>query len=305
MKIIDLHCDTLWKLASDENYSFFENSGHITEKALISGGYAGQCFAIYTPVKYKGEEAFDYFESCYLSAKKLFSQCNNINTATNSIELLENCKQNKVSAILTVENGEYLNGKIERLDITNKRGFKIFGLIHNAENCIGYFHAGEDANAGLKSFGKEVVDAINDTDMVIDVSHLNCGGFWDVIKLSKKPVVATHSACRCIKDHTRNLYDDQIKAIAQSGGIVGVPFYDLFLKDGRKTEIDDIIRHIEYILKIGGEDTPAIGTDFDGIGNELFTKDCSGMQILTDEIEKKFGTALAEKICYKNVLRIL
>lgn len=305
MKIIDLHCDTIWKIYAKENYSFFENNGHITEKGLLDGGYIAQCFAIYTSVKYKGEEAYLYFEDRFSDAQKLFSECNHIDIATTHSQILENTKNNKVSAILTVENGEYLNGKIERLDETDKRGFKIFGLIHNAENCIGYYHAGEGDNAGLKPFGKEVVDAVNSTNMVVDVSHLNCGGFWDVVKLSKKPVIATHSACRNIKDHTRNLYDDQIKAIARSGGIVGVPFYDLFLKEGNKTETADIIRHIEHLIKIGGEDIVAVGTDFDGIDNELFIENCSGMQQLTNEIEKHFGYNLAEKICYKNALRIL
>lgn len=304
MKIIDLHCDTIWKIWNSPEYSFFENNGHITEKGLLDGGYAAQCFAIYTSIKFKGEDAYNYFEDRYADALMLFNKCAHISLAMNQNEILENSKQNKVSAILTVENGEYLNGKIERLDITNKRGFKIFGLIHNNENCIGYHHTENNVDLGLKQFGKEVVDAINNTNMVVDVSHLNCGGFWDVIKFSKKSVIATHSACRALKDHTRNLYDDQIKAIADSGGVVGVPFYDLFLKGGKKTKPKDIIRHIEHLIKIGGEDTPAIGTDFDGIDNELSIQNCAGMQTLTNEIEKKFGYNLAEKVCYKNALRI-
>lgn len=303
MKIIDLHCDTLWKCGKDREYSFFDNDGHISEKGLLDGDYMAQCFAIYTSIKLKGEDAYNYFEERYAHAKKLFAECENISVAINRDEIIKNTNDNKVSAILTVENGEYLNGKIERLSFTDKRNFKIFGLIHNDDNCLGYWHGG-DANAPLKPFGKEVVDAINNTGMVVDVSHLNVGGFWDVIKLSKKPVVATHSACRELKDHTRNLYGEQIKAIANSGGIVGVPFYDLFLKDTKTTEVADIIRHIEHLIKIGGEDCPAIGTDFDGIDSELFIENCSGMQILTDAIEKKFGYHLAEKICYKNALRI-
>ena len=305
MKIIDLHCDTLWKASATDGYSFFENDGHITEKGLVDGGYLAQCFAIFTSVKYKGEDAYKYFEERYLDAENIFAKCANIAIAKSSAEILENAKKNKISAVLTVENGEYLNGKIERLAQTDKRGFKIFGLIHNDENCIGYHHDGEDVNRGLKPFGKEVVDAINNTNMAVDVSHLNCGGFWDVVNISKKPVIATHSGCRALKDYTRNLYDEQIKAIANSGGIVGVPFYDKFLKDTDFTNTEDIVRHIEYIIKIGGEDTPAIGSDFDGIDCEVFTKNCSGMQILANEIEKKFGHNLAEKICYKNALRIL
>lgn len=304
MKIIDLHCDTLWKMCVNDGYSFYDNNGHISEKGLVSGGYLAQCFAVYTPIKLKGEDAYNYFEDCYSNAQKLFTESENVSLANSRDEIIEKANNNKVSAILTVENGEFLNGKIERLSFTDKRNFKIFGLIHNDENCIGYWHGG-DANAPLKPFGKEVIDAINSTGMVVDVSHLNIGGFWDVIELSKKPVVATHSACRALKDHTRNLYDDQIKAIANSGGIVGVPFYDLFLKDTKNTEIEDLIRHLEHIVKIGGEDIPAIGTDFDGIDSKLFIENCSAMQVFAEALEKKFGHKLAEKICYKNTLRIL
>lgn len=305
MKIIDLHCDTLWKIGAKEGYSFYENDGHISEKGLVFGGYMAQCFAIYTPIKLKGEDAFNYFEERYKSAQKLFTDSENISLAAGSNQVLANAEKSKVSAILTVENGDFLNGKIERLASIDKRNFKIFGLIHNADNCIGFRHSGEEITAPLKPFGKEVVDAINNTGMVVDVSHLNVGGFWDVVNISKKPVIATHSACRELKEHTRNLYDDQIKAIANSGGVVGVPFYDLFLKDTKKTEVNDIIRHIEHIIKIGGEDCPAIGTDFDGIDSEMFIENCSEMQILTEEIIKKFGFNSAEKICFKNALRIL
>lgn len=304
MNIIDLHCDTLWKIGAKEGYSFYENNGHITENGLVNGGYMAQCFAIYTSIRLKGEEAFNYFEERYNAAQKLFAECVNISIAKSRDDIIENFDDNKVSAVLTVENAEFLNGKIERLDLLDKRGFKILGLMHNGGNCIGYYHA-EDTNAGLKPFGNEVIDAINSTVMVADVSHLNVGGFWDVIKLSKKPVIASHSACRALKEHTRNLFDDQIKAIADSGGIIGVPFYALFLKDGEDvTKTDDIICHIEHLIKVGGEETVAIGTDFDGIGSKMFIENCSGMQVLTDAIEKKFGYNLAEKICYKNALRI-
>lgn len=293
MKIIDLHCDTLYKFFEDKNYCFTENSGHITENALINGGYIAQCFAIYIPQDITGENAFDFFKiqnERFLNLK-------------NSSEVF----RNNLCAILTLENAELLNEKIERIDFLKQEQVKILGLIHNGENCLGFPHSNNktSANKQLKNFGREVIDVLNSTNITVDVSHLNLGGFNDVANLSKKPFIATHSACREILDHSRNLYNYQIKTIANSGGVIGVPFYSYFLNGTNKTEISDIIRHLEHLINIGGEDVAAIGTDFDGMVCELPFKNAGDMQVLADAVIKKFGFKIAEKICYINALRIL
>ena len=293
MKIIDLHCDTLYKFFEDKNYCFAKNSGHITENALIKGGYMAQCFAIYIPQDITGENAFDFFKiqhERFLNLK-------------NSSEVFKN----NISAILTLENAELLNEKIERIDFLKQEQVKILGLIHNGENCLGIPHSNNktSANKPLKNFGREVIDVLNSTNITVDVSHLNLGGFNDVANSSKKPFIASHSGCRNLLDHSRNLYDYQIKQIANSGGIVGVPFYSYFLNGTGKTEINDIIRHLEHLIKVGGEDVAALGSDFDGMECELPFKNAGDMQLLTQAIIEKFGNNIAEKICYKNALRIL
>lgn len=302
MKIFDLHCDTLYKFANGE-YSIKENNGHITEKALKNNDYLAQCFAVYIPQNILGEESFEYFKKQYNIYKKILGESEVIAGAKNRNDIKNNLKNNKVSAVLTVENGELLNGKLDRLSFLEDCGVKILGLVHNGENCLGFPHTETDLS--LKDFGKQVVNAVNNTDMVIDVSHLNIGGFCDVANISKKPFIASHSACMELQNHSRNLYDEQIKTIANSGGIVGVPFYSQFLNGTNKTEISDIIRHIEHLIKVGGEDVAALGTDFDGMECEMFLKTCADMQLLADAIIKKFGYTVAEKICYKNALRIL
>jgi membrane dipeptidase len=293
MKIVDLHCDTLYKFYEDNNYSFFENDGHISENALIKGDYLAQCFAIYIPQDITGEDAFTFFERQYESFINLKNSSNVLG--------------NKIKAILTVENAELLNGKLNRIDYLRERQVKILGLIHNGENCLGFPHSKDEisSNKPLKNFGREVIDALNSTNITADVSHLNLGGFMDVANLSKKPFIASHSGCREIVDHSRNLYDFQIKKIANSGGIVGVPFYSYFLNGTNKTEIADIIHHLERLINIGGENVAAIGTDFDGMECELPLKSAGDIQLLVDAIIKKFGLKIAEKICYKNALRIL
>jgi len=302
MKVFDLHCDTLYKYTLGE-YSIKQNNGHIIEQALVKGDYLAQSFAIYIPKDIFLEESFEYFNNQYNLFRKILKDSDVLVSAKTLKDIEKNLKNNKISAVLTVENAELLNRKIERIGYLQECGVKILGLIHNGENCLGFPHT--KPNLPLKDFGKEVVKAVNSNDMVIDVSHLNLAGFWDVANLSNKPFIATHSCCCEVFEHSRNLYDDQIKAIANSGGFVGINFYSAFMNKTGKTQIFDIITHLKHLIKVGGEDVAALGTDFDGIDCELFLKTCAEMPLLTDEIIKKFGCRLAEKICFKNAMRIM
>lgn len=290
MKIIDLHCDTLDKL-KDENYSFKENNGHISEKRLIDGEYIAQCFAVYTPPDMKGKKATEHFKRQYEIFNKEILGCENIG----------------ISTILTVENGELLNGGADNIKLLKDTGVKFFGLTHNGENCLGFpCSAVKEAHLlPLKAFGREIVELLNSTNIYVDVSHLNYGGFMDVAKISQKPFVATHSASYSLCKHERNLTDEQIKIIGNSGGIIGVVFYSYFLNGTEKTEICDILRHIEHFVNVGGEDIAALGSDFDGMSCELEIKNASEMQKLSDAISEKFGFSIAEKICYKNAMRLI
>lgn len=290
MKIIDLHCDTLDKL-KDGNYSFKENNGHISEKGLIEGEYIAQCFAVYTPSDIKGKKATEYFKEQYEIFNKEILGCENI----------------RISTILTVENGELLNGDADNIKLLKDAGVKFLGLTHNGENCLGFpCSAVKEAHLlPLKAFGKEIVELLNSTDIYVDVSHLNYGGFMDVAEISQKPFMATHSASYSLCKHERNLTDEQIKIIGNSGGIIGVVFYSYFLNGTNRAEISDIIRHIEHLIKIGGQDIAALGSDFDGMSCDLEIKNASEMQKLSDAISKKFGFSIAEKICYKNAMRLI
>lgn len=302
MKIFDLHCDTLYKYVEYENYSIKQNDGHITEKSLLEGEYLAQCFAVFVPKNIYGQQSFLFFQKQFELYQNILNQSDVLKSAKSFEDITNNRKNNKVSAVLTLENAELLNGEIDRISYLQECGVKILGLIHNDENCIGFSHT--NPNMPLKDFGRDVVDAVNNSNMFIDVSHLNYAGFWDVANLCKKPFVATHSCCRALFEHTRNLDDKQIKAVANSGGFVGINFFNRFFKNKGKTEIFDIIAHLEHLIKVGGEDVAAIGTDFDGIECEMFIKNCAEMPVLINEIEKKFGARIAEKICYKNALRI-
>ncbi len=307
MKIFDLHCDTLFKFYENLHYSLTANDGHITDCGLLNGGYLAQCFAIYQPTDIIGNNGFSFFKRQCDVFEQMVNASDILKIAKTKSDIEENAKDGKVSAVLTVENSDFLQGDISRIDTLKETQVRIMGLTHNGENCLGFPHSADNLlNAlPLKAFGLEVVDALNFTDITVDVSHLNEGGFWDVARLSKKPFVATHSGCRAVFDHSRNLTDDQIKAVAESGGVVGCVFYSHFLNGTNCATTEDIIRHLEHLIKVGGEDVAALGSDFDGMDCELEFKNAQGMPALAEAIVDKFGFSVAEKICFKNALRII
>ena len=307
MRFFDLHCDTLFKFYENEQYSLSQNNGHITDDALLKGGYLAQCFAVYQPTDITGDSGFDFFKKQCDVFKNAVSKSSILELAINKNDIERNRQNGKVSAVLTVENADFLQDDISKIETVRQNGVRILGLTHNGENCLGFPHSiDRKFNAmPLKGFGCEVVDALNSTNITVDVSHLNEGGFWDVKRLSKKPFVATHSGCSAVFKHSRNLNDEQIKAIAESGGVVGCVFYSHFLNGTDETRVDDIIRHLEHLIKCGGEDVAACGSDFDGMECELFLENASGMQILTDAVIQKFGFSVAEKLCFRNAMRII
>ncbi|MBR3961413.1 MAG: membrane dipeptidase [Clostridia bacterium] len=304
MKIIDLHCDTLHRIANTDGYTYLNNDGCISESRLLTGGYCAQCFAIYTPPDMNGEKAFEHFNSSLNLFHSQVAAAPHTMQAANAAEVEKACSNRKVAALLTVENAEFLSGDLDRLQLLSDNGIRILGLVHNKENCLAY-PAAEKNNLPLKPFGAEVVYALENSDIYIDVSHLNLSGFWNLAQISHRPIIATHSAAKALLEHRRNLSDEQIRAIAQSGGIIGVPFYGKFLNGTDSTTAEDIIRHLRHLIKIGGEECAAIGTDFDGMTTRLFIKDAADMQFFAEALIKAFGFHKVEKICYKNALKLL
>lgn len=161
---------------------------------------------------------------------------------------------------------------------------------------------------GLKPFGKEVVEYMGELGMIADVSHASDGTFWDILKYAKGPVVASHSNCRAIADHPRNLTDEMIHALSDAGGVAGLNFYGPFLGNPVVSGIEDMVRHILHMIKIGGSEFPAIGTDFDGFDGMkiLEIPDVSHMEKLWNALKKEgVSESQLDKIWYGNAVRIL
>ena len=150
---------------------------------------------------------------------------------------------------------------------------------------------------------------MNELGVAVDVSHLSDGGFWDVVKLSKRPFVASHSNCRALSPHSRNMTDEMICALAEKGGVMGLNFAGPFLNadgKGRESTLERMILHLKHMIKVGGIEIAAIGTDFDGTDGIFDIPDCSKMQLLFETMEKHgFTGEQIEKIAYKNVKRVM
>jgi membrane dipeptidase len=288
MKYIDLHADTILPILQEgEAASLYENSGtHIDIKRLKEGYALAQTFAVWLPDSnfdsIEVEPAFSpkNFEedAAYINAAidRLDEEVNKnseiIAWAENTSDIRKNEEDGKLSAILTLEDARAVDGSLENVERLAERGFQMVGILWNHENCFGYpnsvdFHENQK---GLKKFGIEAVQYMDELGITTDVSHLNDGGIADVLAYSKKPVVASHSNARSVTRHPRNLTDEHIKGIAESGGVIGLCFAPQFIggKDN-ETRIENMVRHLNYLLDIGGEDVLAIGTDFDGISGNL------------------------------------
>lgn len=308
MPVIDLHCDTVLKLMDDrENLGLKKNDFSVDIEKLKKADSMAQFFALFVYLKSDRdplEYCLDMLDKFYCEIEK---NSNDIALARNYNEMMENRKNGKISAFLTVEEGGVIKGQMHNLRNLYRLGVRLVTLTWNFPNEIGYPNAEDQyMNMGLTPFGKDVVSEMNRLGMLIDVSHLSDGGFYDVAKLSSKPFVASHSNARSITSHRRNLTDDMIKILADKGGVTGINFAKDFLGEAPLSTVCDMVKHIEHIRRVGGIDVIALGTDFDGISPQLEIKNMGEIEKLICGLKKnKFSDDDIEKIFYKNALRVI
>ena len=260
MDIIDLHCDTLYKSVT-ENMSFGSERAE-AKPNLDPDAHKLQCYAVWIPDGYSGDKAEALFLKAY---KRLQSEC-----AANNIKIikphepLNSFRENQNTAYFTVENGIAVNGKLENIKLLSDCGVRMMTLTWNAANQIGSGADVQDA-PDLSGFGKAVIREMEKFNIIVDVSHASQKLFYDVAEVAKKPFVASHSNSYSVTQHRRNLTDRQFEIIKERGGLVGINFHNAFLNNApEKACAEDIIRHIEHFLSLGGEDTVCFGSDFDG-----------------------------------------
>ena len=307
MKFIDLHCDTAGRIFY-ENLNLNKNICSIDIEKLKKGNCLGQVFAVFVNQKLN-DNPYDEFINIYERfIKEIEANKSEIKIVRNIDELKQAEDENKIGAFLSIEEGEVIRGSIEILNDVYNKGIRILTLTWNYKNQLGYpNYKLKYQDKGLTEKGKEIVCECERLGILPDASHLSDQGFYDLIKICKKPFIVSHSNARAVTNHPRNLTDDMIKALSLKGGVMGLNFCSAFLNNRNDdfAYLDEIAAHAQYIKNIGGIDILAIGSDFDGISNEVEISDISELNKLYWILKKyNFTEREIEKVFYDNIKRV-
>ena len=291
MKYIDLHCDALTN----------EGVLQVTSENLRRGGCLLQCFAAFVDVR-KIPRAGRFARAVSL-CEKFAALCKREDYRV--VRKFSEIEEGSLNAMLTVEEGGAIEGSLEKLEKLFSLGVRMMTLTWNYKNEIGAPNKEED---GLTPFGRECVERMKELGMLADVSHGSDRLVNDVAEIMQNtPFVASHSNAREVFFHPRNLGDGEIRRIADSGGVIGLNFFDGFLSADKSAagQKAALIAHAEHLIKVGGENVLALGSDFDGIPQNPYLKNPAFMPRFIGALQKKFGARTAEKICRTNALRVL
>ncbi len=300
----DAHCDTISRIL-DKNQNLWNNDGHLDLKRLKEQGCAMQFFAAWIEPQYEKYGALarclDIIDKFYI---ELEINKENLHLIKNSSDIDFAMKNNKVGALLSIEGGGALEGKLSTLRMLYKLGVRAMTLTWNGRNEIADGIGEGERAGGLSKFGLDVVKEMNSLRMIVDVSHLSERGFWDVAEASNEAFIASHSNAKSLCNHSRNLTNEQITEIVKQNGFIGINLYSMFLNKN-DAKISDIMRHIEYFMSLGAEDVLGFGADFDGV-DTLPENICGigNMQNIINELIKiGYSDDVINKVLYHNLHR--
>ncbi|MDE2444915.1 MAG: dipeptidase, partial [Alphaproteobacteria bacterium] len=332
--VFDGHNDLLlrlWQKSSAGAVSDFidgEAAGHLDLPRMADGGFAGGLFAIYTPSEAAdlGPDPLNPFDyppvptevaaratmemATLLFALERDVPNNGFHICRSVADIRAAMALGAIAGVMHIEGAEAVGPKLEGLEALCNMGLRSLGPVWSRANAFGHgvpfrFPCSPDTGPGLTDAGKALVRECNRLRIMMDVSHLNEKGFWDLAELSDAPIVASHSNVHAICPSSRNLMDDQLRAIGESGGMVGLNFAVLFLREdgafdaSMKPEL--MIRHLDHMIKLAGEDCVGFGSDFDGAGVPEFLRDASGLPHLVEAMDQAgYGADLIRKITSEN-----
>ena len=287
--ILDSHCDS--PMLFDEGSHFYsKNPEMLVDLHKMTAGRQDASFMVaYLKQEGRDEESL---KAAVAKAGRLLSlideriaECKGYAAiATTPDELWQNKFKGIKSVVKGVENGYAIGLDIDNIDRLRSRGVAYMTLCHNGDNDICDSHKGNHEHNGLSEFGKRVVERMNKVGMMVDLSHASEKSFWDALECSSKPIICSHSSSRALCDHTRNLTDEQMRALARSGGVAQVCMYSGFLKKEEDATVIDAVRHIMHMIDAMGVDHVGIGSDFDGGGGIPGLEDASWFVSLTGRL---------------------
>ena len=268
---LDSHCDT--PMLFKENICFHERDPRILmDLHKMHEGHLDSCIMVaYLP---QGERSEIAHQAATNEADHILDQIEKMVQANHSaVEIVRTPSdlyrlkaQGKKALMLGLENGYAIGNDLSRIEHFRQRGVVYMTLCHNGDNDICDSAKGKNEHGGISDFGRQVIREMNRTGMIVDLSHASERSFYDALELSSTPIVCSHSSCTALCDVPRNLSDDQLKALAQKGGVAQVTLYHGFLRTDGKANILDAIQHLNHMVEVMGIEHVGIGTDFDGDG---------------------------------------
>lgn len=343
--VFDGHNDILYRIDANPEARealWLRGTGamHLDLPRMIKGGFAGGFFAVYIPDDLGDDSAsiigamdsppYDFplppeigMDTALPMAMRIIghlmwmerSSGGRFKICRTTAELRDCLARGVISAILHFEGAEPIGPDLDALYVFHAMGLRSIGPVWSRPTAFGHgvpfrFPSGPDIGPGLTPAGKNLVRACNALGIMLDLSHLNEAGFWDVAGLSDAPLVATHSNAHAVCPTSRNLTDRQLHAIRDSGGMVGLNFATCFLRpDGRESAemtLDPMLRHLDHLIAILGEDHVGMGSDFDGATVPKDIGDVTGLPRLQEAmLAHGYGAALMRKLCHENWFALL
>ena len=302
---LDTHCDTPMFFPKGVDFGSRDKQLLVDLHKMTEGHQDATIMVAYLhqPTDHPKEYADNIFDQIEALVER---NSHYISIARTPNDLWMNKHQGKKSIMLGIENGHALDGKIENLYHFAERGIVYMTLCHNGDNDICDSARGSQTHNGVSDFGRQVISEMNRLGIMVDLSHAAEKSFYDALELSATPIVCSHSSCRALCDHPRNLTDDQMRALAAKGGVMQVTLYPGFLvKDGEAT-IEDAMRHLEHAIDVMGIDHVGLGTDFDGDGGIRGLANSSELTNYTRQLmASSFSQEDIQKIWGGNFLRVM
>lgn len=344
--IFDGHNDVLLRLhrkdASDAATQFVQGDGrgHLDLPRMQKGGFGGGFFAVFVPspkdpstdtfmdsmqgdsydLPLPAELDISYAQPIALEMMGLLFQIEKesdgaFTVCRTAAEIRGALERGSVAAILHIEGAEVIDPEFRSLELLYQAGLRSIGPVWSRPTAFAHgvpfkFPGTPDTGPGLTDLGKELIRRCNEMGVMVDLSHLNEAGFWDVAGLSDAPLVATHSNAHALSATTRNLTDRQLAAVKESDGMVGINFATCFLRDdgqmNAQTGLDVMMRHLDHLIEHLGEDRVGFGSDFDGATVPGDIGDVAGLPVLRQAMrDHGVDDALMEKLCWSNWVRVL
>ncbi len=305
LRVFDAHCDTIYR-CWQEGVELDRNCGGVSlDRTSAAFQQYCQIFALWTAEGHTGGATV---ENAYRTLLRYFQEqmarhCDKILPCATAEEIACAHRAGKAAALLSIEGGELIGCDPARLDEAAQAGVVAINLTWNHANALSGAHADRQSQ-GLTPLGRQFVARMEQLHILVDVSHLSEAGFWDVMEMAGRPILASHSNAKSVWNHTRNLTDEQITVIIKNHGVIGLNFYREFV--GGSRDLDSVRAHLEHILALGGSGNVALGGDWDGSDtiDDLPRIECL-TRLYEHLLRHGYQESMLQDFFYNNLMRIV